>query len=88
MSDLRTVPTEDGPVQYDADMPMKALRGVNRAANDGNLDGIIANFGLFVVSWPYEGSPSEPEAWENLRRSQFAKVVKAVMEDLAKQGEA
>jgi hypothetical protein len=82
---IRTVPTEKGDIQYNSDMPVRALKGL--LGSSGDMDGIISNLAVFVTAWPFEGEPSDPEAWEDLARSEFNTTVKAVMEDLGKLGE-
>jgi hypothetical protein len=84
--EIRTVDTKDGDVVYDSDMPIKSLKSVMGAGKTGDLDDIIKGFKDFIVSWPYEGDPTDPEAWDELRRSQFNNVVTGVMEDLGELG--
>lgn len=85
-ADLRTVETDDGEIVYDSDMPVKSLKSVMGAGKSGDLDDIINGFKDFTVSWPYDGDPSDAEAWDELRRSQFNTVVTSVMEDLGDLG--
>jgi len=85
-ADLRTVETKDGEVVYDSDMPIKALKSVMGAGKTGDLDGIIEGFRVFVSVWPYKGDPTDAEAWDDLKRSQFNAIVTAVMEDLGELG--
>lgn len=86
-ADVRTVKTEKGDIKYDGDMPVKALKGLFGAATDSNIDGIIEALSAFVIDWPFEGEPSDPKAWDDLRRTEFNAVVKGVMEDLGSLGE-
>jgi len=85
---IRTVNIEGhGPVEYDSDMPMRAIRGLMSGANDGDFAEMITGLASFVISWPFEGSPADEEAWDDLRRSEFNDTVTAVVEDLGSLGE-
>jgi predicted RNA polymerase sigma factor len=84
---LRTITLPKGDVVYDSDMPMGALRGINRGAADGNLDDVVKALATFIVSWPFKGEPTDPDAWDLLRRSEFSNLIKSVMEDINEAGE-
>lgn len=84
----RKVNIEAGVVKYDSDMPMGALRGLLAAANEGDLGALMDSMGKFVVEWPFAGDPSDPEAWDALRRSEFNALTEAVMQDLGDSGKA
>ena len=60
-AELRTVVTDKGNFEYDPDMPIGALKGLLGGAQDSDLDQIIANLAKFVVSWPFDGDPSDPD---------------------------
>ena len=85
-ADLRTVETKDGEIVYDSDMPIKSLKSVMGAGKSGDLNDIINGFKDFIVSWPYNGDPTDPEVWDELRRSEFNAIVTSVMEDLGDLG--
>jgi hypothetical protein len=85
-STIRTVETEHGPIEYDADMPMGALRALTGAAQSGDLGEVMAAMSKIITAWPFEGDPSDPSAWDGLRRSEFNTLTKKVMEDLGEQG--
>lgn len=85
---LVTVEYADGVLTYEKDMRMGDLRKLFAAANSGDLDAMLTAYQGIVVSWPYEGNPTDPEAWDNLRRSEFMALNEALMQDLADQGEA
>lgn len=88
---IRTVNIEGkGALTYESDMPMGAIRGLMAGANDEkgvDLGVMIEALSGFVLSWPFKGEPSDPEAWDALKRSEFAAVTKAVVEDFGKLGE-
>lgn len=83
---VRTVPFDDGEITYDANMPVKVLRLMS--SESPSLEVLIEALSKFVLSWPFEGSPTDPEAWDGLGRMDFNRVVTGVMEDLGKSGEA
>lgn len=83
----RKVTTDKGEFEYDPDMPIGALKGLLGGATDNDLDSIIRNLAKFVIAWPFEGDPADPEAWDNLKRTEFNAVVTGVMADLGKLGE-
>lgn len=87
-STVKEVTLEDGlgVVLYESDMPIGALKSVLGAANTGDLGSIIEGLARFIIEWPFEGEPTDPAAWENLRRSQFTSVITSVMEDLQDEG--
>lgn len=85
---LRTVDVEGfGKATYDSDMPIGLLRGLLTGASEGDLGELIENLAGFVTEWPFEGDPSDPAAWDGLRRSEFNVLVKAVTGDLGSLGE-
>ena len=84
---LRTVTTDDGPITYDSDMPIGALRQMT-AAQGGDLGALIGAFSQVVTSWPYDGEPGDPASWDLLRTSQFSRVTEAIATDLGTLGEA
>jgi len=86
--DLRSVDLADGKLVYDPDMKMGTLRKLMAAGTEGNLDGMIEAYTSIVHGWPHEGDPKDIEAWDDLRRSEFAALNEAMMEDLKALGEA
>lgn len=84
---LRTVKTDKGDIVYDSDMPVRALKGLFGGANNSDIDAIILALSAFVKEWPFGGSPTNPEDWDNLRRTEFNLVVRGIMEDLGALGE-
>ena len=85
---IRTVNIEGkGAIEYDSDMPMKALEGLMTGANESSIHDMIEGLAVFVISWPFEGDPSDPEAWGELRRTEYNAAVTAVVEDLGQLGE-
>lgn len=88
-ADLRTVQVaEKGSATYDPDMPMGTLRGLLKAGGTGDLEGMIESLAGIIKSWPFKGSPSNPEDWDMLRRSEFMALTSAVVEDMGTLGEA
>lgn len=90
-ADLRTVTVgEHGVATYDPDMPMGTLRRLLSAGTDGDLNTMIESMAQLVVSWPFndKGDPTDVEAWDKLRRSEFMALAQAVVEDMGKLGEA
>ena len=83
---IRRVKTDAGDIAYDSDMPMRALEAMMSAGDTGNLVGLMEGLSAFVVEWPFEGDPSDIEAWRNLRRSQFNDVTTAVVKDIGDLG--
>lgn len=85
---IRTVQVEgSGPLTYDSDMPMRAIRALMAGANDGDFGEMITGLSSFVITWSEEGDPTDPEAWNDLRRIKFNDTVLAVVEDLGTLGE-
>ncbi len=82
----RTVETDSGDVTYESDMPMKALNKIMRAGKDSDLEALQEGLSEFVLSWPFEGEPSDVEAWGELKRSQFNEVTAGVLGDLGEMG--
>jgi hypothetical protein len=87
-TDLTKVTYADGDLTYDSDMPMGALRLLFKAANSGDLTEMFGAYKDIVVTWPYEGDPTEIEAWDALRRSEFMRLNEALMQSLSDLGEA
>lgn len=83
---IRRVDIEAGQVAYDSDMPMHALEAIMAASDSGNLTGLMEGLSEFVTEWPFEGDPSELDAWRNLRRTQFNAVTSAVVTDIGELG--
>lgn len=86
--DLMTVEFEDGTLTFDGDMRMGDLRKLLKAGTEGDLTVMVEAFTQIVHGWPYDGEPSDPDAWDNLRRSQFGRLTTALMGKLGEQGEA
>jgi hypothetical protein len=86
--DLTKVTYEDGDLTYDADMPMGAMRKLFGAANSGDLGEMFEAYSKIVHTWPYEGDPKRADAWDGLKRSEFAKLNAAIMGSLSDLGEA
>ena len=84
---IRTIELPAGEATYDSDMPMGALRQMLGASEGGDLGGLVEALTDIVISWPYEGSPSNAGDWDALRRSEFNGLVKGVVEDLGSLGE-
>ena len=87
-TDLRSVEYSKGTLTYDPDMRMGDLRKLFSAANSGDLEEMMQAYSGIIVTWPHEGEPSDLEAWDGLRRSEFMALNEAMMKDLAEQGEA
>ena len=85
---VRTVKYEDGELQYDADMRMGDLRKLFSASKSGDLETMMDAYKSIIIAWPYDGDPSTDEAWDNIRKSEFAKLNEALMQDLGDEGEA
>lgn len=84
----RTVNIEGkGAIVYDSDMPMKALEGLMTGAAESSIGEMVEGLSQFVESWPFEGDPSDPDAWLELRRTEYNAAVTAVVEDLGQLGE-
>ncbi len=75
-----------GDATYESDMPMKHLNRIMRAAREDNLDELIEGLAAFTVSWPFDGEPSDPEAWGELPRTRFNELTKAILADLGALG--
>lgn len=87
-ADIRTVQVEEfGPLKYDADMPIGALRGLMASSKEQDIGGMLEALAGFVTEWPFKGDPSDASSWDGLRRSEFAATTKALMEDLGELGE-
>jgi hypothetical protein len=86
--DLTKVSYADGELAYDADMPMGAMRKLFGAANTGDLLEMFEAYSKIIYSWPYEGDPKNVDAWDALKRTEFARLNEAVMGSLADLGEA
>lgn len=86
-TDLRKVEYKDGTLTYDNDMSMGALRKLMSAGREGDLELMIEAYTGIIASWPYKGDPSDPEAWDSIKRSEFMALNEALMEDLQEQGE-
>ena len=82
----RTVEADAGDVTYESDMPMKALNKIMRAAKDSDLEALQEGLSEFVITWPFEGDPSDVEAWGELKRTQFNDVTSTVLGDLGELG--
>lgn len=85
---IRELTIDAGVVKYDSDMKMSALKGLLGGAQDGDLDVIVESLSQFVTEWPFKGKPSNVEAWDELRRSEFSATVNAITDDLQTLGEA
>ncbi len=85
--DIRTVEIDEGIVKFDADMPVKHLQSLFGAAETNDLGQIISGLCGFVVEWPFEGDPKDPEAWGELRRSEFGDITAGVVKNLGDSGE-
>ena len=86
---IQTVTLEAGEATYESDMPMKHLNRIMRAAREDNLDELIEGLAAFTISWPYDeaaGDCSDPEAWGELKRTQFNELTKAILADLGALG--
>lgn len=83
---IRTFKTPTGEVKYDSDMPMGVLKALMKAGTTGDLGGMQESLTELVTEWCYDGDPTEVEAWDNLRRTQFQALTEAMMEDLASLG--
>lgn len=83
---IRKVKTKAGEVAYDSDMPMRSLEAILSAAQTGDLKSLMQGLAEFVTEWPFEGDPSDIEAWRDLRRSEFNSVTSAVIEDIGELG--
>lgn len=81
---LRTVTISEGEVTYDSNMPIRVLRQMTNAED---LDGLVESLTGFVKEWPFEGDPTDEEAWDDLGRIEFNELIRAVMEDLGTAGE-
>jgi len=86
-TDLTKVDLEDGALTYDSDMSMGALRRLFKSSNSGDLEMMMEAYTKIVHTWPYEGDPTELEAWDDLKRSQFMKINEGIMESLSELGE-
>ena len=84
---IREVKTAKGTLEYDADMEIGYLEGLFSAADSVDLSIIRENLAHIVVSWSFDGDPTDPEDWRKLRRSEFNAILKGVMEDLGDLGE-
>lgn len=88
-AEVRTVEALGKEVTYDPDMPMGAIRGLMKAGEDSNIEGMMTALQKIVLSWDFDGDPTAGiEAWDNLRRSEFLAITAAVMEDMGSLGEA
>lgn len=85
-STIQTIKVKAGEASYESDMPMKHLNKIMRAARESDLEELQAGLAAFTVSWPYDGEPSDPEAWGELKRTQFNEITKAILEDLGQLG--
>lgn len=85
---MRTVQAEKGEITYDDDMHVGSLRGLFSAAKSGDIDLLIESLSDIVTGWYHDGDPQEPEAWDDLRLSEFQAITSAIMEDLGGLGEA
>lgn len=85
--DLTEVIFEDGKFTYNPDMKMGVLKKLFAASNSGDLGTMMDAYTGIVVSWPYGGSPSNPEDWDDLTRTQFMKLNEALMGSLSDLGE-
>jgi hypothetical protein len=86
---IQTVSLAKGEATYESDMPMKHLNRIMRAAREDNLDELIEGLAAFTISWPYNsaaGEPGDPEAWGELKRTQFNELTKAILADLGALG--
>ena len=87
MSDIRQLRIGEHTVDYDADMPIGVLEDLEDAASEGGgLKQVREGLSAFVTAWTYGGEPSNPDAWRNLRRSQFQAITEAILADLTELG--
>lgn len=87
-ADIRTIEIEGyGPLKYDADMPIGALRGLMSGSKEQDLGGMLNALSAFVIEWPFKGDPNDPASWDLLRRSEFTAVTTVLVEDLGALGE-
>ena len=84
---IRTIALPEGEATYDSDMPMGVLRKMMSSSTEGDLGGLVEAMTGIVLSWPYAGEPTDAEAWDDLKRTQFNGLVKGVVEDLGALGE-
>lgn len=84
---IRTIDIKGGAASYDSDMEMSALRQLLESSAESDLSGLIDAMTQIVVSWPFDGEPTDAEAWDKLRRSEFNSIVKGVTGDLSSLGE-
>jgi hypothetical protein len=85
-STIQTVKLKKGEATYESDMPMKHLNQIMRAARENDLEELQAGLAAFTLSWPYDGDSDDPEAWGDLKRTQFNELTKAILEDLGALG--
>lgn len=83
---MKTLESTVGDIDYEEDMPMGALRRIMAAANSGDLELMIEGYSKFVSAWPFAGDPSDPEAWDDLKRSEFNAITSEIVADLASLG--
>lgn len=76
-----------GSVEFDANMPMGALRKLFKAGNEGDLETMMLSFAKIVKAWSYEGDPTELDAWDEIGRIDFMHINEAIMAALSDSGE-
>lgn len=62
---------------------MKQIKAWQKAALTADFDGMIAILVTVVRSWPYEGQPNDPAAYDDLDVNEFATVSKKVGDQMS-----
>lgn len=83
-----TVVIKSGPVVYDSNVKMGALRRIIKASTNGDLEALIEGFTRIVISWPFPGDPTTIEAWDELGRDEFGELITAISQEFSRAGEA
>lgn len=57
---------------------VKQYRQFYRIIATNNVDGLIALLGGRVTAWPFEGDPTDDDAWDELELGQFREALEMV----------
>lgn len=77
---LQTVTIEAGELVFDKNLTIGQVRKMS--SSDGDIENVISVMATVIKAWPFEGPPSDTEAWDELTLPEFNEVIQAVTEGL------
>lgn len=71
--------------EFVVDLSAWRIRNFNSflaAVGTNDFTALAAEVGLVIKQWPFEGSPSDPEAFMNLALGDLPKIIGAINEEM------